>query len=88
MSNSNSCTCVPLAFAPDCAYCHEKFWNAMEQQKIELLQIREKNMNENKCNCIDFAGMRIYECKACFYEWQKLKYNQRRNKRRNQNIII
>ena len=73
---SNKCTCIPIAFAPECRYCYEKLSKYINERDIEIIKIKEKNMKENKCKCIYFAKNCLYTCVPCDNDFNKWKNNR------------
>jgi len=69
---TTKCTCINIAFAPKCNYCNTKFYKYLDDRDTEIIKIREKNLNENKCECKYFMQTCYYTCKNCdddFSHW-------------------
>ncbi len=73
---SNKCTCSHIPFTPECRHCYEKLCKYIDERDIEIINIRKKNIKENKCKCIYFVKYCMYTCDSCnddFNKWKNKK---------------
>lgn len=73
---SNKCTCRKIIPFNTCNYCEQKFWKYIDERDIEVIRIKEKNVKENKCNCIYLKKFCLYFCDSCDHELNIWIYNR------------
>ena len=73
---SNNCSCSNIPFTPECSYCYENLCRKINERDAEIVKIREKNINQNKCKCAYFMKTCLYFCNSCnrdLYNWKNNK---------------
>ena len=49
----------------------KKFYKYLDVRDTEIIKIREKNLNENKCECKYFMQTCYYTCNNCNYDFRQ-----------------